>query len=190
MTLPWPSQVEVLVDMARDDGGWRPFPLFHVPCTKEPLPVGNSGVKGVVRSDKFNQASVPLLSEPSAYGGTSRSVEHGTAVRVLAECVGDHKERFFQVAVLVPRATPTASKRGRIGKLLEDMASPRSNNEDNSSADVEEGDGEWVTGYVRSAQLCNLYLTRQGPADPAVAVANCAPTTQTPKAKLTYGVQP
>ena len=109
MTLPWPSQVKVLVDMARGDGGWRPFPLFHVPCTKEQLPVGNSSVNGVVRSDNFNQAPVPLLSKPSAYEVTGRAVEHGAAVRVLAECVGDRKERFFQVAVLVPRAY-TASK--------------------------------------------------------------------------------
>ena len=35
------------------------------------------------------------------------------------------------------------------------MASPRPGV--NSSADVEEEeDGEWVTGYVRSAQLCNV----------------------------------
>ncbi len=55
-------QVDVLVDMARGDGGWRPFPLFHVPSTKEQLPPRNSGVMGVVRNKRFHQGPVLLLS--------------------------------------------------------------------------------------------------------------------------------
>ena len=66
LSLPHPlvcvRQVDVLVDMARGDGGWRPFPLFHVPRTKEQLPPRNSGVMGVVRNKRFNQGPVLLLS--------------------------------------------------------------------------------------------------------------------------------